>query len=83
MIKKIDTKDLPLAINGMRKIRASDEAVDLGEYIATHKVPQAVPKQVGFSKEICGTIYDVTANFDVNGKDSVLGQFKKLLLSQD
>ncbi len=83
MIKILDSKDLPVAINGMQKIRVGDENIDLGEYVGSHAIPKIIPKQVCFSKKIGGTIYDVTASFDMNGKHSILEQFKKLLLSQE
>jgi hypothetical protein len=37
----------------------------------------------GFSTKIGGTIYEVTTHFDPDGKQSVLEQFKELLLKND
>lgn len=36
-----------------------------------------------FSMKIGGTTYDVTTHFNPNGKQSVLEQFKELLLKND
>ena len=42
-----------------------------------------VPKKICFSKKIAGTIYDVTANFDLEGKETILQQFKALILAKE
>lgn len=39
------------------------------------------PYRIKFSKEYGNTVYDVIADFFENGKESVLKQFQKLILS--
>ena len=39
------------------------------------------PKRIKISKEYGNTVYDVVADFSTEGKDTVLKQFKKLILS--
>ena len=34
-------------------------------------------------KKIGGTVYDVTAHFDIEGKETILQQFKDLILSTE
>lgn len=39
------------------------------------------PYRIKFSKEYGNTVYDVVADFSTEGKDTVLKQFQKLILS--
>ncbi len=39
-----------------------------------------VPNNIHVSKEIGNTVYDVTADFDTTGKESLFQQFEKLIL---
>jgi len=39
------------------------------------------PKRIKFSKEYGNTVYDVVADFSTEGKDTILKQFQKLILS--
>lgn len=39
------------------------------------------PKRIKFSKEYGNTVYDVIADFSTEGKDTILKQFQKLILS--
>lgn len=43
---------------------------------------QYIPKKMVLSKEIGKTVYDVTADFDTDGKQSLLQQFMQLILEQ-
>ncbi len=88
MIQKINFQDI-LAIKGMGRIDDS-LPIDLQEYAitngqkATEPVPVvSVPKAIALSKKIGKTVYDVTANFNLDGKETILQQFKKLILSAD
>lgn len=42
---------------------------------------QCVPSKVSLSKKIGQTVYDITADFDIEGKQSLLQQFKQLILA--
>ena len=86
MIQKINFQDI-LAIKGMGRVDDS-RPIDLQEYAitndqkATEPVPVvSVPKSISLSKRIGKTVYDVTANFNLDGKETILQQFKKLILS--
>lgn len=88
MIQKIKFQDI-LAIKGMGRIDVS-LPIDLREYAitngqkATEPVPVvAIPKVISLSKKIGKTVYDVTANFNLDGKETILQQFKKLILTAD
>ena len=88
MIQKINFQDI-LAIKGMGRIDDS-LPIDLQEYAipsnekSTEQVPVAsIPRRISLSKKIGKTVYDVTANFNLDGKETILQQFKKLILSAD
>ncbi len=76
------------ALMGIGRIN-DNQPIDLKEYIipcGNRKAqPLAIPtslKKISFSKTVGKTIYDVNAMFDVDGKRSVLEQFKELILRQ-
>ena len=89
MMQKGNFKDI-LVVKGMG--RGDDtRPIDLQEYALPKSkdlkdipIPvTTVPKKICFSKKICGTIYDVTANFDMEGKETILQQFKALILAKE
>ncbi len=62
--------------------------IDLSEYVRPVDADEGtgysvctVPKKITVSKEIGNTVYDVTADFDTEGKQSLFQQFKKLILN--
>lgn len=86
MVQKIKYQDMPLYMTGMGTIDDS-RPIDLLEYaLPVSKCKHAVypvsviPKRITVSKKIGRTVYDVTADFDVDGKRTVLQQFKELIL---
>ncbi len=86
MTQKINFRDI-LAIKGVGQVDDSIP-IDLREYAiqsnekATEAIPiMSVPKRISLSKKIGKTVYDVTANFSLDGKETILQQFKKLILS--
>ncbi len=70
---------------------ADDNTINLSVYADGYyddnnnlkKTVEFIPKEISFSKEIGRTIYDVTAKFDDEGKQSMLSQFQKMVLSTD
>ena len=87
MIKNYDLTSSHIAICGMGRIDNSN-GIELEEYAIpqgreTVKRPpiQNIPKQINISRKIGRTIYDVTANFDIESNRSILQQFKQLILS--
>ena len=62
--------------------------IDLSEYVKPVDADEGtgysvctVPKKITVSKEIGNTVYDVTADFDTEGKLSLFQQFKELILN--
>ena len=89
MMQKSNFKDI-LVMKGMGRVDDT-RPIDLQEYVIPKSkdlkdtpIPvTTVPKKICFSKKIAGTIYDVTANFDLEGKETILQQFKALILAKE
>ena len=89
MMQKGNFKDI-LVMKGMGRVDDT-RPIDLQEYALPRSkdlkdtpIPvTTVPKKICFSKKIGGTIYDVTANFDMEGKETILQQFKALILAKE
>ena len=89
MVQKVNFKDV-LVMKGMGRVDDT-RPIDLQEYVIPKSkdlkdtpIPvTTVPKKICFSKKIAGTIYDVTANFDLEGKETILQQFKALILAKE
>ena len=87
MVQKGNFKDV-LVMKGMGRVDDT-RPIDLQEYVVpTSKERKStpiplttVPKKICFSKKIAGTIYDVTANFDLEGKETILQQFNMVFQS--
>ena len=88
-MQKGNFKDI-IVMKGMGRVDDT-RPIDLQEYalpkskdIKDTPIPvTTVPKKICFSKKIGGTIYDVTANFDMEGKETILQQFKALILAKE
>ena len=86
MIQKIDLNEFC----GMKGLGRIDDSapIDLQEYgypVSKEKegisIPVvAIPKRISLSKKIGKTVYDVTADFNLSGKETILQQFKKIIL---
>ena len=87
MIKNYDLINSHIAICGMGRIDNSngiyleEYAIPQGRETVKHPPVQNIPKQINISRKIGRTVYDVTANFDIESKRSVLQQFMQLILS--
>ena len=89
MIKNYDLTNSHVAICGLGRIDNSNGIeLELEEYAIpqgreTVKRPPVhnIPKQINISRKIGRTVYDITANFDIESNRSVLQQFKQLILS--
>ena len=46
-----------------------------------YMIGNSIPSRIKFSKEYGNTVYDVVADFSADGKETVLNQFKKIILS--
>ena len=87
MVQKIDLKNLPFVICGPGRVPDYEE-IDLAGCVTPPNntmegIPvRVLPKQYSFSMKIGGTIFDVTTHFNANGRQSVLQQFRDLILSE-
>ena len=89
MIQKIKFSDC-IAIKGMGRVDDT-RPIDLQEYVIPYNqsarntpLPiMPIPQRIRLSKKIGGTVYDVTANFNMEGKETILQQFKALILSAE
>ena len=87
MIQKIKFNDC-VAIRGMGRVDET-RPIDLREYVipksktlrATPLLIMPIPKKICVSNKIGKTVYDVTAHFSLDGKETILQQFKNLILS--
>jgi hypothetical protein len=88
MIQKMELKEMPFAITGPGKI---DETlpINLFEYIVppnkysnSQLILRLIPSTINFAMKIGGTTFDVNTHFNTEGKQSVLEQFKNLILSE-
>ena len=46
-----------------------------------YTIGNSIPSRIKFSKEYGNTVYDVVADFTDEGKETILNQFKKIILS--
>ena len=70
-------------ITGTGKIDDS-KPIDLAQSVAPTEYGYPIntfPKQLAFSVVKGNTVYDVSADFNLEGKETLLKQFKKLILS--
>ena len=90
-MKSIDRsklKNFNLFVEGTGRIEDT-ESIDLTESVKPDYVIDGnpaytainFPKRIKFSKEYGNTVYDVVADFSTEGKDTILKQFQKLILS--
>lgn len=84
-----EPKGYRLYITGPGRVDDS-KPIDLAEEVAPdmiidgqpgYKIEHTMPTQIKFSKEYGNVVYDVRADFSADGKESVLNQFKKIILS--
>ncbi|WP_407383521.1 hypothetical protein [Ruminococcus sp.] len=82
-------KGFHLYIEGPGRIDDS-KSIDLAEEVApdmmidgqpAYLIGGSIPSRIKFSKEYGNTVYDVVADFSSEGKDTILKQFQKLILS--
>lgn len=87
MIQKFDIKEIPVVINGFGHIDET-QPIDLLEYaipmdntVMRSRFVRIIPSKISVSKEIAGTVYDITADFDAESKQTLLQQFQKMILN--
>lgn len=87
-MKQIDLNTLPLVIQGPGRVD-ENRVIDLKDYLHPFdSLPDGsypvrlLPPQKSFSMKIGGTTFDVTTHFSNDGRQSVLQQFRDLILSE-
>ena len=89
--KQREPKGYHLYITGIGRVDDS-KPIDLAEEVAPdviidgqpgYKIEHYMPTQIKFSKEYGNVVYDVCADFSADGKESILNQFKKIILSNE
>ena len=89
--KQREPKGYHLYITGTGRVDDS-KPIDLAEEVAPdmiidghpgYKIEHTMPTQIKFSKEYGNVVYDVCADFSADGKESILNQFKKIILSNE
>lgn len=87
--KQTSPKGFHLYIEGPERVDDS-KPIDLAEEVApdmmidgqpAYVIGNSIPSRIKFSKEYGNTVYDVVADFSADGKETVLNQFKKTILS--
>ena len=88
-VKKQNTpKGFHLYIEGPGRVDDS-KSIDLAQEVMPDRVidgqpaymiGNSIPSRIKFSKEYGNTVYDVVADFSAEGKETVLNQFKKIIL---
>ena len=86
MAKKIELNETSFLISGGGRIN-ENKPIILQDYIApvfhernAVEIKCAAPSKIHFTKKIGKTVYDVTGLFDIEAHQSVLQQFKQLIL---
>ena len=87
--KQTTPKSFHMYISGTGRVDDS-KPIDLSEEVAPdividgqpgYNIEYSIPTRIKFSKEYGNVVYDVLADFSVEGKETVLNQFKKIILS--
>ena len=85
MVKKITIQPIPIIVVDRMKLDEDESFENLKYYLDTdkrqrHKIKYPLD-ELNFTTKIGNTEYEVATSFDVSGKQTLLEQFKKLILS--
>ena len=85
MVKKITIQPIPIIVVDRIKLDEDESFENLKYYLDTdkrqrHKIKYPLD-ELNFTTKIGNTEYEVSTNFDISGKQTLLEQFKKLILS--
>ena len=85
MVKKISIQPVPIIVVDRAKVDENESFETLRHYLDInkrhhHKVKYPLD-ELNFTTKIGNTEYEVSTNFDISGKQTLLEQFKKLILS--
>lgn len=85
MVKKISIQPVPIIVVDREKVDENESFENLKYYLDTNKRQRYEIKypldELNFTTKIGNTEYEVSTNFDISGKQTLLEQFKKLILS--
>ena len=85
MVKKISIQPVPIIVVNRAKVDENESFENLKYYLDTNKRQRHEIKypldELNFTTKIGNTEYEVSTNFDISGKQTLLEQFKKLILS--
>ena len=85
MTKKISIQPVPIIVVNRAKVDENESFENLKYYLDTNKRQRYEIKypldELNFTTKIGNTEYEVSTNFDISGKQTLLEQFKKLILS--
>ena len=85
MTKKISIQPVPIIVVNRAKVDENESFENLKYYFDTNKRQRYEIKypldELNFTTKIGNTEYEVSTNFDISGKQTLLEQFKKLILS--
>ncbi len=85
MVKKISIQPVPIIVVDRAKVDENERFENLKYYVdinqrQCHKVKYPLD-ELNFTTKIGNTDYEVSTSFDISGKQTLLEQFKKLILS--
>ncbi|HCB95602.1 MAG TPA: hypothetical protein DEP65_08345 [Ruminococcus sp.] len=85
MVKKISIQPVPIIVVDRAKVDENERFENLKYYVdinqrQRHKVKYPLD-ELNFTTKIGNTDYEVSTSFDISGKQTLLEQFKKLILS--
>ena len=85
MTKKISIQPVPIIVVNRAKVDENESFENLKYYLDTNKRQRYEIKypldELNFTTKIGNKEYEVSTNFDISGKQTLLEQFKKLILS--
>ena len=85
MTKKISIQPVPIIVVNRAKVDENESFENLKHYLDVNKRQRHEIKypldELNFTTKIGNTEYEVSTNFDISGKQTLLEQFKKLILS--
>ena len=85
MTKKISIQPIPVIVVARIKLDENESFENLKHYVDVNKRQRHEVKypldELNFTTKIGNTEYVVSTSFDISGKQTLLEQFKKLILS--
>ena len=85
MVKKNVIDPIPIIVVNKARLDENESFENLKYYLDTNKRQHLKIKypldELNFTTKIGNTEYEVSTNFDISGKQTLLEQFKKLILS--